>query len=294
MTAEGADLIFPHLGITIKHMVNHISVFGVDIAFYGIIIGVGMCLALLLAIRNAKAENIDTDTCYNFFFVAVICGIIGARVYYVVFNFDLYRGDFMKMLNIREGGLAIYGGIIGGILSALVYSKLTHFPFIKLTDIAMPSVYVGQILGRFGNFFNCEAFGGYTDSLFAMRIKESIVNPSMINDALKSNIIVDEGIRYIQVHPTFLYESVWNLLSLIVALKVLKKTGAGTGYTTICYFLLYGIGRFFIESLRTDSLLIPGTNLAVSKYLSLLLAVIMGIILAVRLIKKYNNKAIQQ
>ena len=136
----------------------------------------------------------------------------------------------------------------------------------------MPGVIFAQAVGRWGNFFNCEAFGGYTDSLFAMRIRQSIVNPSMINRDLLEHIITDNGIPYIQVHPTFLYESCWNLLSFIFLYRYAVKHDIGTGDVTVRYFLLYGIGRFLIEGLRTDQLRLPGTSIAVSQLLSLLLA----------------------
>ena len=282
MTYNGADLIFPNLGIVIETMQNHITVFGFDIAYYGIIIGIGMLLALFAIDRNVIRHSEDPSIIYDFFIVAIICGILGARIYYVAFEWDNYRGDILKIINIRQGGLAIYGGITAGILSALAFSRIRKYPFLKLTDYCMPGVLVGQCVGRWGNFFNCEAFGGYTESLFAMRMKLSIVNSSMVNDDLLSHLITDGGVSYIQAHPTFLYESCWNLLSFLILWFYAGRHKAGTGDVTLRYFILYGTGRFFIESLRTDSLLIPGTAIAVSQLLSLVLVVVCTAIIIYR------------
>ena len=286
MSYNGADLIFPHLNIVIERLRNHISLFGrIDIAFYGIIIGIGMLLALFTVERNAVRHNEDPAVFYDFFIMAVIFGIIGARVYYVAFEWNYYKGDILKILNIRQGGLAIYGGIIGGTLAAIIFCRLRKYPFLKLADGSVLGILVGQIIGRWGNFFNCEAFGGYTDSLFAMRIKQSLVNPSMINEELKNHLILDNGISYIQVHPTFLYESCWNLAVFIILFIYAGKRKMGTGDVAIRYFLCYGIGRFLIEGLRTDQLKLPGTGLAVSRLLSLDLVLCMTAIIFYKKIK---------
>ena len=293
MSYNGADLIFPHLNIVIERLRNHISLFGrIDIAFYGIIIGIGMLLALFTVERNAVRHNEDPAVFYDFFIMAVIFGIIGARVYYVAFEWNYYKGDILKILNIRQGGLAIYGGIIGGTLAAIIFCRLRKYPFLKLADGSVLGILVGQIIGRWGNFFNCEAFGGYTDSLFAMRIKQSLVNPSMINEELKNHLILDNGISYIQVHPTFLYESCWNLAVFIILFIYAGKRKMGTGDVAIRYFLCYGIGRFLIEGLRTDQLKLPGTGLAVSRLLSLVLVLCMTAIIFYKKIKT-DSKAVR-
>lgn len=287
MSYNGADLIFPHLNIVIERLRNHISLFGkFDIAFYGIIIGIGMLTALFVVERNAVRHNEDPSVFYDFFILAVIAGIIGARIYYVAFEWDYYKGDILKIINIRQGGLAIYGGIIGGAIAAFVFCRVRKYPFLKLADGSVLGILTGQIIGRWGNFFNCEAFGGYTDSLFAMRIKESLVNPSMINKELLDHLITDNGISYIQVHPTFLYESCWNLITFIILFIYAGKKKMGTGDVAVRYFLCYGIGRFLIEGLRTDQLKLPGTMLAVSQILSLLLATSMAVIIIYKKRKK--------
>lgn len=263
----GYDLRFVHLGITIQHLQNHITIFGFSIAFYGIIIGIGMLLGITLAARDAERRGIGEDTVYDFALLGIVCGVIGARLYYVFFRWDNYRGNLLEILNLRAGGLAIYGGVIGGILSLMVYCRRKKQNFLNLADSLILGVLVGQILGRWGNFFNAEAFGRYTDSLFAMQLRRDIVNPIMINSALLQHLVRVNGVDYIQVHPTFLYESVWNLCLLLFLLWYRPKKRF-TGEIFFLYLGGYGLGRVWIEGLRTDSLLVPGTGIAVSQALA--------------------------
>lgn len=263
----GYDLRFVHLGITIQHLQNHITIFGFSIAFYGIIIGIGMLLGITLAARDAEKRGIGEDTIYDFALLGIVFGVIGARLYYVFFRWDNYRGNLLEILNLRAGGLAIYGGVIGGILSLMVYCRRKKQNFLNLADSLILGVLVGQILGRWGNFFNAEAFGRYTDSLFAMQLRRDIVNPIMINSALLQHLVRVNGVDYIQVHPTFLYESVWNLCLLLFLLWYRPKKRF-TGEMFFLYLGGYGLGRVWIEGLRTDSLLLPGTGIAVSQALA--------------------------
>lgn len=263
----GYDLRFVHLGITIEHLQNHITIFGFSIAFYGIIIGIGMLLGITLAARDAEKRGIGEDTIYDFALLGIVFGVIGARLYYVFFRWDNYRGNLLEILNLRAGGLAIYGGVIGGILSLMVYCRRKKQNFLNLADSLILGVLVGQILGRWGNFFNAEAFGRYTDSLFAMQLRRDIVNPIMINSALLQHLVRVNGVDYIQVHPTFLYESVWNLCLLLFLLWYRPKKRF-TGEIFFLYLGGYGLGRVWIEGLRTDSLLVPGTGIAVSQALA--------------------------
>ena len=263
----GYDLRFVHLGITIEHLQNHITIFGFSIAFYGIIIGIGMLLGITLAARDAEKRGIGEDTIYDFALLGIVFGVIGARLYYVFFQWDNYRGNLLEILNLRAGGLAIYGGVIGGILSLMFYCKRKKQNFLNLADSLILGVLVGQILGRWGNFFNAEAFGRYTDSLFAMQLRRDIVNPIMINSALLQHLVRVNGVDYIQVHPTFLYESVWNLCLLLFLLWYRPKKRF-TGEMFFLYLGGYGLGRVWIEGLRTDSLLLPGTGIAVSQALA--------------------------
>ncbi len=262
------DLKFVNLGITIEHMVNDIHIFGFRIAFYGIIIGLGMILGTWLAAKDAGRRGLGEDSVYDFIIYGILFGVVGARLYYVIFQWDSYKNDLLQILNLRAGGLAIYGGVIGGILTLVVWCRIRKKSFLDMADSLILALLVGQILGRWGNFFNCEAFGGYTENLFAMRIRRAIVNPIMIDDELLQHLIIENGTEYIQVHPTFLYESCWNLCLLLLILFVWRKHQLFPGEIFAAYIAGYGLGRFWVEGLRTDSLLIPGTGIAVSRLLA--------------------------
>lgn len=267
MNTDQYDIYFPHLGIGIEKLQNSISIFGFRIAYYGIIIGIGMLLAVAVARfdykrRGQKAEDIEDLALYS-----IVLSVLGARAYYVIFEWSYYAQHLDEILNIRKGGLAIYGGILTGILCCLVFCRRRKIPFFSMADSAVLGLLTGQSIGRWGNFFNAEAFGRYTDSLFAMRLKESIVNPNMLNDNVLTHAVRLGDELFIQVHPTFLYESVWNLCTLLFLLVTGPKKKF-TGQIFWEYLMIYGIGRFFIEGLRTDSLLLWGTGLAVSQLLS--------------------------
>lgn len=270
---NGADIRFVHLGITIEHLKNSISVFGFRIAFYGIIIGIGMLAGIWIAQSDAKRRGQDPELYLDFALYAIICSIIGARIYYVVFEWDYYKENLLQIFNLRAGGLAIYGGVIAGTITMIVYTRVKKLSFFSMADTGVLGLVTGQIIGRWGNFFNCEAFGGYTDSLLAMRIKLSLVNENMLNADVLSHKIVENGVEFIQVHPTFLYESCWNLCLLLFMLWFRKKKQYD-GQMLWIYLCGYGLGRFWIESLRTDQLILFGTGFPVSQALSLVLILV--------------------
>ena len=267
---EGADVSFVHLGITIEHLRNSISIGGFEIAFYGIIIGIGMLTGLYMAQKDARRRGQDPELYLDFALYAIIFSIIGARLYYVIFDWELYKDNPIEIFNLRGGGLAIYGGIIGAVLTLIVFTKVRKVSFFSMADTGCIGLITGQIIGRWGNFFNCEAFGGYTDSLLAMRLKMSLVNPSMISQELLDHRIVENGGEHIQVHPTFLYESVWNL-GVLAFLLWYRKRKKFDGEILWMYLLGYGLGRAWIEGLRTDQLLFFGTEIPVSQALSMVL-----------------------
>lgn len=267
---NGADIRFVHLGITINHLKSSISVFGFRIAFYGIIIGIGMLAGIWIAQSDAKRRGQDPELYLDFALYAIICSIIGARLYYVIFEWDYYKENLLQIFNLRAGGLAIYGGVIAGTITMIVYTRMKKVSFFSMADTGVLGLVTGQIIGRWGNFFNCEAFGGYTDSLLAMRIKRSLVNDNMLNADVLNHRIVENGVEFIQVHPTFFYESCWNLCLLIFMLWF-RRYKKYDGQMLWIYLLGYGTGRFWIESLRTDQLILFGTGLPVSQALSLVL-----------------------
>ena len=270
---ENYDLYFPHLGIGIERLQNSISVFGFSIAFYGIIIGIGMLLGMSVATKDYGKHGHKVEDIQDFALIVIILGVIGARLYYVIFEWEYYSKHLLEIPNIRQGGLAIYGGVLTAIATCIVFCKKRKLQFLPMADSGVIGLILGQAIGRWGNFFNAEAFGGYTDSLLAMRIKESIVNPGMLNGNVLANLQFISGTSYIQVHPTFFYESLWNL-SVFFFLYFYSKKKSYDGQIFLFYLMLYGFGRFFIEGLRADSLMFFGTNIAVSQMLSLVLFVI--------------------
>ncbi len=286
---EGTDLIFVHLGISVTHMVKSFSLFGISFAYYGLIIGIGMIAGLLVAQSDAKRRGQDPEMYVDFMIYGIIFAILGARIYYVIFQWGYYKDHLSEIVNLRKGGLAIYGGIIASVITLLVFTKKRGISFLSMADSCCLGLVTGQIIGRWGNFVNCEAFGGYTDNLFAMRIKRSIVNESMISQDVLDHLITENGIQYIQVHPTFLYESLWNL-GLLLFMLWYRKRKKFTGEMLLIYLTGYGIGRAWIEGLRTDQLLIPGTSLAVSQLLSVALAVISVFVLLRCRRKAIGNK----
>lgn len=265
------EIWFPNLGIEIDHLSRTaFTVFGQDIYWYGIFIGLGVILGVLLALHEAKRTGQNPDTYLDFIIYAMIIAIIGARLYYVIFSWDFYSQHPEKIFAIREGGLAIYGGIIGGVLTAIVYSHLKKKSFWVMADTMAPSLILGQMLGRWGNFFNKEAFGGFTDNLFAMRYQLSQVHASDVTPDILQNLVTVNGVDYIQVHPTFLYESMWSLCVFIILL-ILQRKKKFDGQVCATYFFGYALGRVWIEGLRTDQLCIG--NVPVSQALSAVLII---------------------
>lgn len=278
---EGADICFVHLGIAIQNLRNSISVFGFRIAFYGMIIGLGMLAGIWIAQSDAKRRGQDPEIYLDFALYGIIFSIIGARIYYVIFEWDYYKEDILQIFNLRAGGLAIFGGVIAGTLTLIIFTKVRKISFFSLADSCVLGLVTGQIIGRWGNFFNCEAFGRYTDGLFAMRIKRSLVNENMINADLLNHLIVENGVEFIQVHPTFLYESLWNL-GLLCFMLWYRKRKKFEGEMLWIYLLGYGMGRAWIEGLRTDQLILFGTGVPVSQALSLILILTACGVLSVR------------
>lgn len=269
------DIAFPHLGIYLENVPKSFSVFGFQIAFYGLIIGIGVICGVLMAVHIAKLEKMDSDIIWDFAIYAVIFSVIGARIYYVIFSWDLYKNNLLSIFNTRQGGLAIYGGVIGAFATLFVYCRIKKLSPYQIGDCGVYGLVLGQIIGRWGNFFNREAFGGFTDSLFAMRLPLDAVRASDIAQSHldgMAQMASDGAVNFIQVHPTFLYEGAWNLCLLIVMLFWHRRKKY---HGQMCLFYLggYGLGRFLVEGLRTDQLLIPHTQIAVSQVLAVMMFV---------------------
>lgn len=287
---EGADIRFVHLGIAVQNLRNSISVFGFSIAYYGIIIGLGMLAGIWVAQSDAKRRGQDPEIYLDFALFGIIFAVIGARVYYVIFEWDYYKNDLLQIFNLRAGGLAIYGGVIASAVTLIVYTRIRKMSFFSMADTGVLGLVTGQIIGRWGNFFNCEAFGGYTDSLLAMQIRRPLVKDNMLNQDVLNHIIVESGIEYIQVHPTFLYESLWNL-GLLCFMMWYRKRKRFDGEMLCIYLFGYGLGRFWIEGLRTDQLKLFRTGIPVSQVLSLLLVLTAaGAMIVIRKVRTQNTK----
>ncbi|MCM1541389.1 MAG: prolipoprotein diacylglyceryl transferase [Blautia sp.] len=286
---NAGDIAFPNLGIYLENVPRYFTVFGFEIAFYGLIIGIGMIAGILAATRLAKRTGLDPEVIWDFVVYAIIFSIIGARIYYVIFAWDFYKDNLLGIFNIRKGGLAIYGGVIAAFITLFVYSKLKKKDPFRIGDVCVPGLILGQAIGRWGNFMNREVFGEYYDGLFSMQLPVEAVRARDISENIAAHM--PEGANYIQVHPTFLYESAW-CLAIFALMLLYTKHKKFNGEICLLYFAGYGLGRFIIEGIRTDTLFIPGTTIAVSQVLSLLMvlfAVITDVIVRMRMKQKESE-----
>ena len=284
------DIAFPNLGIYLTNVPKTIMIGSFGIAIYGVVIALGMLLGLTLSSRVAARTGQDPDVIWDLGPALLLFSVIGARIYYVIFMWDMYKDDLIQIFNLRGGGLAIYGGIIAGFITIYVYCRIKKQKFPLVLDTVMYGLLVGQILGRWGNFFNREVFGEYTNNLLAMRIPVSMVRERDISASIAAHMA--EGTNYIQVHPTFLYEGMWNLALLIFLLLYLKHKKFD-GEIALLYFAGYGIGRAIIESIRTDQLFITGTTIPVSMALGIAMAVVSiaaDIVIRAKMRKKVTNE----
>lgn len=242
---------------------------GYEIRWYGVLIALGIVLAFALAYENCKKKNLNFDALIDGFLIAFPSALVGARLYYVIFEWDYYRENISQILNIRQGGLAIHGGLIGAFIAVYFYTKYKKLDFVKYMDLVAPSIILAQAVGRWGNFMNSEAHGGVVSEEFIKKFPEFIQRGMYI------------GGQY--YHPTFLYESIWNIAVCVVLLVILyKKKENMDGVVIGSYFVLYSVGRFFIEGLRTDSLMFFGLRTAQLVSLALIVAGLAIIIKAIR------------
>ena len=283
-----SSIIFPNLHITLQNIEKGFHIGSFFIAFYGIIIAIGMLVGVSFILKEAKRVGFDEDKFLDICIITIIVGVIGARVYYVIFAWDYYKDNILSIFNIRQGGLAIYGGVLAGIACVAVLCKLRKHDFLQVMDICIMGVVIGQIFGRWGNFFNREVFGQYTDGLFAMLLPLNSIRSQLdVTPEMLANLVQIEGVDYISVHPTFLYESLWNLC-LFVIMLLLRKKKKFNGQIFFLYLAGYGAGRFWIEGIRTDQLKLWGTNLPVSQVIAAIL-IVMGTGLYVYNLKKEKN-----
>jgi len=252
------------------------NIFGFNVYYYSLCILLGVIVAYILITREGKKQGLPKEFISDLIFYTLIIGILGARVYYCVFNLDYYLANPSEILKIYNGGLAIHGGVIAGLIFVYFYTKKKNVSFIKILDIVAPAVIIAQSFGRWGNFFNQEAHGGITtyQNLKNMHIPEFIINGMHI-----------EGKYY---YPTFFFESIWCLIGFIILMIAKRNKNLRKGFQIGFYFIWYGIGRFFIEAFRTDSLMFFGLKIA---QIVSLIGIIIGIIIIVtNRNKKYYNE----
>lgn len=251
---------FPGFGLEFQLNRVMAEIFGFSIYWYGAIIALGFVLAVLLCCHLAPKHGLDEGQFLDGVFWAIPLGIVGARIYYILFYLDLFKHsdgslDFAKMIDIRDGGIAIYGGIIAGALVLMIFCRIRKISFKVFGDVIVYGVILGQLIGRWGNFVNVEAYGGPTDLPWRMGVNNYMGG-------------------HMEVHPTFLYESIWNVIGLVLLLVIAKKWRKFDGQILVTYFAWYGFGRAVIEGLRTDSLYVLGTSIRVSQVFGLLSGVV--------------------
>ncbi len=261
---------FPGLGIDLDINPVALSVGNFQIYWYGVIIGVGFMLALIFALRNLRRFGIDQNGFIDCVLVGLICGILGARLYYVAFRWDYYSQNLGELFAIHNGGLAIYGGVIGALAGGCTVARIKKLPIPAILDITMMGFLIGQGLGRWGNFFNQEAFGTETDLPWRM---------------------VSENTGGVGVHPCFLYESLWCLIGFVLLYLFSRKFRKYDGQIFLMYLVWYGSERMIVEGLRTDSLYIPFLGLRVSQILAAA-TVVAGVVLLI-VFRKRTYKAVE-
>ena len=276
---------FPGLGLSFHLNRVAFSIGGVHIYWYGVCIAVGLCLALVFAFRHSIEFGVDPDGMVDVILIGVVLGIVSARAYYVAMAPFKYQ-SIWEMIAIRDGGLAIYGGIIGGFLFGGLACKWRKVPVLPMFDLTAMGFLIGQGCGRWGNFFNQEAFGCNTTLPWGMYSQAT-------HDYLTSSVVtVPKGVTIdpnLPVHPTFLYESIWCFVGLFLLVRYLKKRRFA-GDIALRYLIWYGAGRFWIEALRTDSLLlVPSIGLRVSQLVAGV-AVVGGVIAEILLTRKFRDK----
>ena len=279
------QLSFPGLGLEFELNRVAFTVFGMEIYWYGVIIAVGFILAVLYGCRKAAPFGVDQDKVLDVLFIAVPAALIGARAYYVIFNLDIYRRgaklDWGAMIDIRDGGLAIYGGIIAAFLAVAFYCKVRKQSFWSYADCGAYGFLIGQMVGRWGNFMNIEAYGGVTNLPWRMcspKIANELLYQGQIDKVVYEQIL--DGA--LGVHPTFFYESLWNLIGFILLVLLARKGRKFNGQMFLLYVMWYGAGRTVIEGLRTDSLYFFGTGLRTSQIVGILSVVAALILFVIR------------
>lgn len=285
---------FPNLGFLFEYEDRTFSVLGFDITIYGILMAVSLLIGLGMILLCARWQKLNLNLCLGASISALVGGVIGGRLYYIAFSWSQFSGKSWKILcDIRSGGMSIYGAILGGVLVAALFCRLSRTSFWKMADIVCMGLLSGQIIGVWGNFFNREAFGEYTDSLFAVGLPMDSVQKSAVTKLMKQHLVTFRDMDYIQVHPLFFYESLWCLFLLCVLLVYTRKKKF-QGEIFMRYLAGYGLGSAGIEWLRADKFCIPGTKVSVWLPVSLGIFVIFTIISTVRRVLSKKREKIHR
>ena len=303
-----SSIRFPKLKLYFEQLPDGFEFFGVHLAFNGILIACALIFGLFMAQWQAKRTKQQPEVYLDFTLYAIVCSFIGARVFYVLFHWEEYQKNFLQVFNVRDGGLSIYGAIIAAIITAKIYCKAKKYSFVLLTDTAVFGLLTGQVIGRFGNFFSREAFGCYTDGLFAMQIAQNDAGIDFICTVqnlvsrydkqeqtflnileIRDKVVLLDGVRYIQVHPLFLYEIVWNV-SLLLFLFLYTNYKKFDGEILLLYLCGYGLGRVWIESLRIESFDLFGTGISIFQITAAIFVVIPFLFLVLGWKRAYEKK----
>lgn len=282
---------FPGINLILSYVPRSFQIFGMEFTIYGVLIAVGALLGIGLVTLDAKRNGQDQNKYLDMMIISLLAAVIGSRLFYVAFSWDFYKGNIWTILDFRNGGYAFYGGLAAGILAAAIFCRIVKISFWKMADTVIPGILLGQIIGRWGNFFNRESFGEYADLPWAMQLPLSAVRSGEVSGTMRDNLLTIDGISYIQVQPVFLYESLWCLILLCILLTLRRKKKY-EGEICMIYLAAYGFGRFFFEWMRTDKLYIPGTKIGISLVISAALFIIFTPIVIVRGVMVQKRAAI--
>lgn len=284
---------FPNLGLEFEYVPVSVRVFGFEITFFGILLAVGMLLGMVFVVLEAKRKKQDANLYLGMMIFGLAGGFIGARFFYVLLSWSVYKTDIMKVFDTRSGGMVFYGGLLGGVLAAAIFCRIKKAAFMEMADVAVKGLLIGQIIGRWGNFFNRESFGEYTSNVLTMQLPLSNVRAGEVTPWMRENLVTIDNVSYIQATPLFLYESIWCLL-LLLLLFVWNRRKLFAGEIFMRYLAGYGFGRFFIEWIRTDKMFLPGTDIAVNQAISAGLFLLFTVVVIVKRIMAKKRAALEK
>ncbi len=274
---------FPGLKLILDYVPKSFEIFGFEITIYGVLIAVGMLLGIFFVVLEARRNHEEPDAYLDLAIITLITGVIGARLLYAAFSWSLYKNDPGQILNVRSGGMLFYGGLLGGVLGGIVYCRIRRKSFWKMADLACMGILIGQIIGKWGSFFNRESFGEDVDNILSMQLPLTAVRAGEVTTTMRENLQMVDGVSCILVQPLFLYESLWCLLVLMMLMMHLRRR-VFQGEIFLRYLAGYGLGRFVIQWMRTDKVFFPGTEIDVSLVISGVLFVLCTVIVTVKIV----------